>query len=101
VAYKLLDASELRPQTGLLFIPQVIYEYGQPLWNDSDRTELKNSEKNPSQCHFVHTNPILTDLGAEARGTDHRATSSEAHPASYPMGTGGVSFTGGKSDGTW
>jgi hypothetical protein len=26
--------SELRPQTGLLFIPQVIYEYGQRWWND-------------------------------------------------------------------
>jgi hypothetical protein len=29
--------SELRPPTGLLFSPQVIYEYGQPRWNDADR----------------------------------------------------------------
>jgi hypothetical protein len=29
--------SELRSQTGLLFIPQVIYEPGEPWWNDVDR----------------------------------------------------------------
>jgi hypothetical protein len=28
--------SELRPPTGLLFIPQIIYEYGEPWWNDID-----------------------------------------------------------------
>jgi hypothetical protein len=37
--------SELRPPTGLLFTPQVIYEYGQPRWNDADRENPKNSEK--------------------------------------------------------
>jgi hypothetical protein len=36
---------------GLLFIPQ-IYEYGDPMWNDTDRGKLKNSEKNLFQCHF-------------------------------------------------
>jgi hypothetical protein len=30
---------------GLLFIPQAIYEYGEPWWNDTDRVKLKNSEK--------------------------------------------------------
>jgi hypothetical protein len=29
--------SELRPPTGLFFIPQVISEYGQPRWNNTDR----------------------------------------------------------------
>jgi hypothetical protein len=29
--------SELRPPTGLLVIPQVIYEHGQARWNDTDR----------------------------------------------------------------
>jgi hypothetical protein len=29
--------SELRPQTGLLFIPQVINERGEAWWNDVDR----------------------------------------------------------------
>jgi hypothetical protein len=46
--------SELRIPTGLLFIPQVIYECGEPWWNDSGRIKPKNSEKNLSQCHFVH-----------------------------------------------
>jgi hypothetical protein len=31
--------SELRP-TGLLFIPQVIYEHGEPWWNAIDRGNL-------------------------------------------------------------
>jgi hypothetical protein len=26
--------SELRPPTGVLFIPQAIYEHGEPWWND-------------------------------------------------------------------
>jgi hypothetical protein len=32
--------SELRPPTSLLFIPQVIYEHGEPWWNDVDRGKL-------------------------------------------------------------
>jgi hypothetical protein len=40
---------------GILFNPpQVIYEYEEPQWNDSDNEKLKNSEKNLSQCHSVH-----------------------------------------------
>jgi hypothetical protein len=31
------DVSELRQPLGLLYIPQVIYEYGEPWWNDIDR----------------------------------------------------------------
>jgi hypothetical protein len=45
--------SELRPPTDLLFFPKVIYEYGEPRWNDTDRGKPKNSEKTLSQCHFV------------------------------------------------
>jgi hypothetical protein len=37
-----------------LFIHQLIHEYEEPWWNDIDREKLKNSEKNLSQCHFVH-----------------------------------------------
>jgi hypothetical protein len=43
---------------GLLFIPQVICEYGEPWWNDIDRRKPKNSEKNLS-----NTNPTWTDPG--------------------------------------
>jgi hypothetical protein len=37
-------------------IPQVIYVYGEPWWNDTDRGKLKNLDKNMSQYHFVHQN---------------------------------------------
>jgi hypothetical protein len=43
--------SELRPLMGQLFIAQMIYEYR---WNDIDRGNPNNMEKNLSQCHFVH-----------------------------------------------
>jgi hypothetical protein len=36
--------SELRPLMGLLFIPQVIYEYGGQRYNDIDSGKPKNSE---------------------------------------------------------
>jgi hypothetical protein len=31
---------ELRPLTGLLFIPQEIYEHGEPWWNGVDRGKV-------------------------------------------------------------
>jgi hypothetical protein len=39
---------------GLLFIPQVIYDYGEPWWNGIDSRKPKNLEKTLSQCHCVH-----------------------------------------------
>jgi hypothetical protein len=45
---------DLQPPTGILFIPQVIHEYGEPWWNDIDRGKQKNFEKNLSQSHSVH-----------------------------------------------
>jgi hypothetical protein len=44
--------SELLPPTSLYFIHQMLYKYGQPRWNDTDRVEPKNSEKNPSKSHM-------------------------------------------------
>jgi hypothetical protein len=46
--------SQLGPATGLLFNPQVIYEYVESRWNDTDRGKPKNSERNLSQCHAGH-----------------------------------------------
>jgi hypothetical protein len=37
--------SKLQPPTSLLFIPQMIYEYGEPRWNDTDRGNPNKSEK--------------------------------------------------------
>jgi hypothetical protein len=48
---------------GLLVIPQIIYENGEPWWNDTDKEKLKNSEKNLSQCHFVHHKFHKTRMG--------------------------------------
>jgi hypothetical protein len=45
--------SELLPPTGILFIAQAMYEYGEPWWNDVDRGKLKNYETNFPQCLFV------------------------------------------------
>jgi hypothetical protein len=45
--------SELQPPAGLLSILQMIYEYGQPRWNNIDMEKLKNSEKYLSLCHFA------------------------------------------------
>jgi hypothetical protein len=38
----------------ILFIPQMIYEYGERWWNGIDREKPMNSEKNLSQSHSVH-----------------------------------------------
>jgi hypothetical protein len=45
---------ELQTPTGILFDLQVIYEYVQPRWNDTDRVKPKNSERNLSQKYFAH-----------------------------------------------
>jgi hypothetical protein len=44
----------LKSPSGLLFIPQVIYEYGEPWWNYTDRGKPQIFEKNVFQCHFVY-----------------------------------------------
>jgi hypothetical protein len=44
----------MQSSIGLLSILQVIYEYGDPRWND--RGKPKNSEKNLCQCHFEGEN---------------------------------------------
>jgi hypothetical protein len=39
-----------------LFIPVLIYEYGEPRWNDTDRVKPKNWDRDLSQYRFVHHN---------------------------------------------
>jgi hypothetical protein len=52
--YGVRYVSELRPLTDILFIPQMIYEFGERRWNDTDRGTPKNSVKNLFQCHKSH-----------------------------------------------
>jgi hypothetical protein len=48
---------ELRLPTGLLFIPQVIYEHGEPWWNGINRGKLlicpPELSGNPTSSHLV------------------------------------------------
>jgi hypothetical protein len=49
---------------GLLFIPQIIYEYGEPRWNNIDRGTLKNSEKTCPSATLSTKKLVWIDLGA-------------------------------------
>jgi hypothetical protein len=51
--------SELRHPTGLLFIPQTIYEYGEPQLNDTDG---KTPKKTCLNATLPTTNPTWTKL---------------------------------------
>jgi hypothetical protein len=42
----------------------MIYEYGEPLCNDTNRGKPKNLEQDLSHCYFSAINPKWTDLGA-------------------------------------
>jgi hypothetical protein len=56
---------ELRPPTVLLFILQMIHEYGEPRWNSIDRGKPKNSEENLSSCNSVHDKSHIDWPGRE------------------------------------
>jgi hypothetical protein len=45
----------LRPPTGLLFIPQVIYKHGEEWWNDIDRGKLIR----PSEVSGIRTSKVV------------------------------------------
>jgi hypothetical protein len=47
---------------------QVIYEYGEPRWNDVDRENRKTQRKTCSSCTLSTTNSTWTDLGLRVTG---------------------------------
>jgi hypothetical protein len=46
-----------------MFIPQVIYAYGQPWWNNMYRGKAKNSEKTCPRATLSATNSTWADPG--------------------------------------
>jgi hypothetical protein len=67
--------SELRSPTGLLFISQVIYEYRERRWDDTDREKRKNwRETCPSATlSAINTKWIYQGLRGQRPATIHRA----------------------------
>jgi hypothetical protein len=85
--------SELLPLTGLLFIPQKIYEHGEPRWNDTDRGKPKKSEKTSPSVTVYTTNPIPVSLFAPQiphglTGHDPGPPRCEADPATNNLNRG-------------
>jgi hypothetical protein len=56
--------SELLSLTDILFIPQMIYEYGERRWKDIDRENLRTRRKTCPSATFSTTNPTWIDMGA-------------------------------------
>jgi hypothetical protein len=56
--------SELRPPAGLLSIPQMTYEYGEPRWNDIDRENWRTRTETRSSATLSNTHTTWTDPGA-------------------------------------
>jgi hypothetical protein len=59
-----LYVSELRPPKGQLFIPQMIYESGQPEWNDTGMQNRRTRGKTCPSATVSNTNPTWTEPGA-------------------------------------
>jgi hypothetical protein len=57
--------SELRPPTGLLFILQMIYEYGEPRRNDTDGENRRSLKKACPSATLSITNPTCKDPGTK------------------------------------
>jgi hypothetical protein len=56
--------SVVRPPTGLFFIPEAIYEYEEPRWNDTDRENRITRRKTTPTATLSTTNPTWDDWGA-------------------------------------
>jgi hypothetical protein len=56
--------SQLWPPMGLFFIPQVIYEYGEPRWNDIEGDSRRARRKYSSSATLSTTNITWTDPSA-------------------------------------
>jgi hypothetical protein len=57
------SVSEPPSPAGLLFIRQMIYEYGEPQWHDTDRGNRRTRRKTCPSATLSTTNPTWTDPG--------------------------------------
>jgi hypothetical protein len=55
--------SELQPLMGLLFIPQMIYQYGEPQCNDINKENWRTQSKTCPTATLSTINPTWTDPG--------------------------------------
>jgi hypothetical protein len=59
VSMGLDDVFELRQPTGLLFVPQMVYDCGEPRWNDIDRGIPNDQGENPGlRCEMPASNRL-------------------------------------------
>jgi hypothetical protein len=70
------DATDAPQPEGLLYNPVmrvavvlffVLFQVMEHRWNETDRGKPKYSEKNLSQCHFVHHKSLMDRSGIEPR----------------------------------
>jgi hypothetical protein len=86
------DVSEARPLTGLLVIPKVIYEHGEPRWNDIDRGSITARRKTCPSATLSTTNSTWTDQGANSGlSCELSATNRLSHSTADCYLVGGIS----------
>jgi hypothetical protein len=59
-------------------------EYGEQQWNDIDRGKSSNSEKNLSQCHYVHKKSYVEWTGSEPEPSPWEAADLSAWAVARP-----------------
>jgi hypothetical protein len=72
--------SDLRPQMGIFFIPQVIHEYGETCWNDSDRKNRRTLRKTVPVPLYQQKNPTWTEPGSNTDLRSERPATNQPDP---------------------
>jgi hypothetical protein len=105
VTYMLIR-SEIFSSTSLTKLKYDIYFFDTYIHFNGELKHIYNKIRAPRQLsrysNGLWTVEFIFPTGARDFSVLHRAkTGSGAHPASHPIGTGGFSFYGGKTAGTW
>jgi hypothetical protein len=74
----------IAPTNGPIVNPQVVYVYGEPRWNDTDRENRRTRTKICPSATPSTTNTIWTDPGANSSLRDEKpATNHPSHGTAY------------------